>query len=95
MCLFYHWQENPGSQIYGQTLTSNHHDELIKLGIVPSLKGTLMTRKFANVIFCAPPSGSPDYPGEVRYALEYIPCIKPLMVSLFRFMKEEKRVANL
>ncbi|KAL8524919.1 hypothetical protein ACS0TY_014513 [Phlomoides rotata] len=61
-------QENPGSQIYGQTLTSDHHDELVKLGINPSLKETQVTHKFPYVIFCAPPSRSPDYPGEVREA---------------------------
>ncbi|KAL8515546.1 hypothetical protein ACS0TY_014290 [Phlomoides rotata] len=61
-------KENPGSQIYGQTLTSDHHDELVKLGINPSLKETQVTHKFPYVIFCAPPSRSPDYPGEVREA---------------------------
>lgn len=61
-------KENPGSQIYGQTLTSNHHEELIKLGITPSLKETQGTHKFPYVIFCAPPYGNPDYPGEVREA---------------------------
>ncbi|KAI3459304.1 hypothetical protein Pfo_015967 [Paulownia fortunei] len=61
-------KEHPGSQIYGQTLTSDHHDELIKMGIIPSLKGTQVTHKFPNVIFCAPPSRNPDYPGEVREA---------------------------
>ncbi|KAL0414638.1 UNVERIFIED_CONTAM: hypothetical protein Sradi_1665500 [Sesamum radiatum] len=63
------WREEyPGSQIHGQTLTSDHHDELIKMGISPSLKGTQLTHKFPYVIFCAPPYGSPDYPGEVREA---------------------------
>ncbi|KAH6769783.1 Rossmann-fold superfamily protein [Perilla frutescens var. hirtella] len=61
-------EEHPGSQIYGQTLTSNHHEELIKMGITPSLKGTLVTQKFPYVIFCAPPYGNPDYPGEVKEA---------------------------
>lgn len=63
------WREEyPGSQIHGQTLTSDHHDELIKMGISPSLKGTQLTHKFPYVIFCAPPYGNPDYPGEVREA---------------------------
>ncbi|KAI3469442.1 hypothetical protein Pfo_026105 [Paulownia fortunei] len=61
-------EEHPGSQIYGQTLTIDHHDELIKMGISPSLKGTKVTHKFPFVIFCAPPYGNPDYPGEVREA---------------------------
>ncbi|KAL0348762.1 UNVERIFIED_CONTAM: hypothetical protein Sangu_1104000 [Sesamum angustifolium] len=63
------WREEyPGSQIHGQTLTSDHHDELTKMGISPSLKGTQLTHKFPYVIFCAPPYGNPDYPGEVREA---------------------------
>ncbi|KAK4425764.1 hypothetical protein Salat_1770400 [Sesamum alatum] len=63
------WREEyHGSQIHGQTLTSDHHDELIKMGISPSLKGTQLTHKFPYVIFCAPPYGNPDYPGEVREA---------------------------
>ncbi|EYU43894.1 hypothetical protein MIMGU_mgv1a010503mg [Erythranthe guttata] len=47
---------------------SEHHEELIKLGITPSLKGTQLSHKFPFVIFCAPPSGTLDYPGEVREA---------------------------
>ncbi|KAG8370046.1 hypothetical protein BUALT_Bualt14G0076900 [Buddleja alternifolia] len=61
-------EEHPGSQIHGQTLTSDHHDELIKMGISPSLKGSQLTHKFPYVIFCAPPYGNLDYPGEVREA---------------------------
>ncbi|KAL3626144.1 hypothetical protein CASFOL_029693 [Castilleja foliolosa] len=62
-------EEHPGSQIYGQTLTTDHHDELIKIGINPSLKGsTQVTDKFSYVIFCAPPSRNTDYPAEVREA---------------------------
>ncbi|KAK4433946.1 hypothetical protein Salat_0557300 [Sesamum alatum] len=61
-------KERPGSRVYGQTLTTDHHDELIKLGISPCLKGTQVTHKFPYVIFCAPPSRNSDYPGEVREA---------------------------
>lgn len=61
-------KEHPGSQIYGQTLTNDHHDELIKMGISPSIKGSLKSYKFPYVIFCAPPYRNPDYPGEVRDA---------------------------
>ncbi|KAL0310188.1 UNVERIFIED_CONTAM: hypothetical protein Scaly_2952400 [Sesamum calycinum] len=43
-------KEHPGSQVYGQTLTTDHHDELIKLGISPCLKGTQVTHKFPYVI---------------------------------------------
>ncbi|KAL1543134.1 hypothetical protein AAHA92_20146 [Salvia divinorum] len=61
-------EEHPSSQIYGQTLTSNHHEELMKMGITPSLKETNVTHKFPYVIFCAPPSRNLDYPSEVREA---------------------------
>ncbi|KAH9683272.1 NAD(P)-binding Rossmann-fold superfamily protein [Citrus sinensis] len=61
-------QEHPGCQIYGQTMTADHHDELINMGITPSLKWTEATQKFPYVIFCAPPSRSLDYPGDVRLA---------------------------
>lgn len=59
-------QEYPGCQVYGQTVTTDHHDELIKIGINPSLKWTEATRKFPYVIFCAPPYQSSDYPGDLR-----------------------------
>ncbi|XP_044499682.1 uncharacterized protein LOC123221070 isoform X2 [Mangifera indica] len=62
-------QEHPGSQIYGQTVTTDHHDELIEMRINPSLKGTEVTQKFPYVIFCAPPSRTSDYPGDVRLAV--------------------------
>ncbi|XP_022849241.1 uncharacterized protein LOC111371467 isoform X2 [Olea europaea var. sylvestris] len=61
-------EEHPGCQIYGQTMTSDHHDELIKMGITPSRKGTPVSNKIPYVIFCAPPSRTPDYPGDVREA---------------------------
>ncbi|EOA28782.1 hypothetical protein CARUB_v10025014mg [Capsella rubella] len=51
-----------------QTATTNHHDELEKLDIKPLLKGTEFGDKFSYVIFCAPPSQSADYAGEVRNA---------------------------
>ncbi|CAA0821829.1 NAD(P)-binding Rossmann-fold superfamily protein [Striga hermonthica] len=45
-------EEHPGCQIYGQTLTTDHHDELIKMGISPFLKwGTQVASKFSQVIF--------------------------------------------
>lgn len=57
------WQEHPESQITGQTVTADHHSELIEIGINPTLK---VTNQFPYVIFCAPPSRSSDYPGDVR-----------------------------
>ncbi|KAJ7980212.1 NAD(P)-binding Rossmann-fold superfamily protein [Quillaja saponaria] len=61
-------EEHPGCQIYGQTVTTDHHDELIKMGITPSLKETNARHKFPYVIFCAPPSRTSDYPGDVSVA---------------------------
>lgn len=61
-------QEHPECQIRGQTVTADHHEELIEMGINPSLKGTETTNKFPYVIFCAPPSRSPNYAGDVREA---------------------------
>ncbi|KAF5736928.1 hypothetical protein HS088_TW14G01095 [Tripterygium wilfordii] len=57
-------EEHPGCQVYGQTVTTDHHDELINMGINPSLKGATLTHKFPYVIFCASPSRSSDYPGD-------------------------------
>ncbi|RID69934.1 hypothetical protein BRARA_C01997 [Brassica rapa] len=61
-------EEHPDCQIFGQTVTTNHHDELEKLGIKPSLKETEFDGNFSYVIFCAPPSQSPDYAAELRMA---------------------------
>ncbi|KAH1236508.1 hypothetical protein GmHk_08G021703 [Glycine max] len=61
-------QEIPGSQVYGQTVSTDHHNELIQMGINPSKKWTEATHTFPNVIYCAPPSRTPDYAGNVRLA---------------------------
>ncbi|ONK78624.1 uncharacterized protein A4U43_C02F20760 [Asparagus officinalis] len=58
-------QDHPDSQIYGQTMTSDRHDELIKVGIKPSLRGMLTDTRVPYVIFCAPPSRTEDYPGDI------------------------------
>ncbi len=55
-----------GAQVVGQTNTENSHDRLRQLGITPRTKAAADGTKFANVVFCAPPSGSADYPAEVR-----------------------------
>ncbi|GER50127.1 hypothetical protein STAS_27415 [Striga asiatica] len=61
-------KEHPGCQIYGQTLTTGHHDELIKMGISPFLKGGIqVASKFSQVIFCAPPYGTADYPATLSW----------------------------
>lgn len=58
-------EEHPRCQITGETVTTDHHDELIKMGINPTLKGVKRDQKFPYVIFCAPPSRSSDYAGDV------------------------------
>nr|CAB3477169.1 unnamed protein product [Digitaria exilis] len=59
-------QEHPGSTVYGQTATTDHHSELTELGIIPSLKGSIPGQQFPYVIFCAPPYRSEDYAGDLR-----------------------------
>ncbi|KAL5150920.1 hypothetical protein HKD37_13G037438 [Glycine soja] len=62
-------QEYPGCKVFGQTATTNHHQELTEIGINPSLKWTKASSfKFPYVIFCAPPYQSPDYLGDLRLA---------------------------
>ncbi|KAL2341166.1 hypothetical protein Fmac_009106 [Flemingia macrophylla] len=61
-------QEYPGCQVFGQTATTNHHQELTKLAINPSLEWTKASLKFPYVIFCAPPYQSSDYLGDLRLA---------------------------
>ncbi|KAE9591405.1 putative NAD(P)-binding domain-containing protein [Lupinus albus] len=61
-------QEYPGCQVFGQTVTTDHHEELNKIGISPSLKWTEAGQKFPYVIFCAPPYQSSDYHRDLRLA---------------------------
>ncbi|CAL5213886.1 unnamed protein product [Lathyrus oleraceus] len=61
-------QETPGCRVFGQTMTVDHHNELIQMGINPSLKWTEATHKFPNVLYCAPPSRTTDYADNVRLA---------------------------
>ncbi|KAM3312109.1 hypothetical protein ACQJBY_032230 [Aegilops geniculata] len=62
-------QEHPDCKIYGQTATTDHHSELTKIGIIPSLKGPRVDQKVPYVIFCAPPYRTDDYPGDLRINL--------------------------
>ncbi|KAK2447663.1 hypothetical protein QL285_007000 [Trifolium repens] len=62
--------EYQGCQVFGQTLTTDHHEELIQLGISPSLNWTKSEHKFPYVIVCAPPYQSSDYHGDLRQAAE-------------------------
>ncbi|GJT83523.1 hypothetical protein Tco_1057865 [Tanacetum coccineum] len=59
--LLLYWQEHPGCQITRETVTTDQHDELIKMGIKPTLKGVKWDQKFPYVIFCAPPSRSSEF----------------------------------
>ncbi|KAF6173722.1 hypothetical protein GIB67_042890 [Kingdonia uniflora] len=61
-------KENSECEIFGQTMSTDHHEELFKIGIKPSLRGTELTRQFSYVIFCAPPSRTADYTADVRLA---------------------------
>lgn len=61
-------KDHPDSQIYGQTMTPDHHDELMKLEIQPILRGTKTDNQFPYVLFCAPPSRTEDYPEDIRLA---------------------------
>ncbi|TKY72009.1 hypothetical protein E2542_SST00743 [Spatholobus suberectus] len=61
-------QEYPGCQVFGQTATTNHHEQLTKIDINPSLKWTKASLRFPYVIFCAPPYQSSDYLGDLRLA---------------------------
>ncbi|CAN1283918.1 hypothetical protein LINPERPRIM_LOCUS18486 [Linum perenne] len=61
-------EEHPNCQIAGQTMTDDHHEELVKLGINPYLRGAESSQRYPYVIFCAPPSRTPDYPNDVREA---------------------------
>jgi hypothetical protein len=69
-CLGKQWLDTHGAgTVVGQTKTTNNHDMLKKIGINPTTSSNDMGEKFANVAFCAPPSGSEDYPGDVAKAL--------------------------
>lgn len=55
------WQKlHPAATVTGETRTTDHHDELLSLGIKPALCGSTNPAP-PNVIYCAPPSGSTDY----------------------------------
>ncbi|MCO5547478.1 hypothetical protein L7F22_000928 [Adiantum nelumboides] len=63
-------KEFPSCSVAGQTVTTNHHEELQALGITPVLKDSHNEQRFQFVIFCAPPSGSSDYAAELRHAAQ-------------------------
>uniref|UniRef100_A0ACD5Z307 Uncharacterized protein n=1 Tax=Avena sativa TaxID=4498 RepID=A0ACD5Z307_AVESA len=61
-------KEHPGCKVFGQTASTDHHSELTDIGIIPSLKGSTISQKAPYIIFCAPPSRSDDYAGDLRVA---------------------------
>uniref|UniRef100_A0A453AAU0 Uncharacterized protein n=1 Tax=Aegilops tauschii subsp. strangulata TaxID=200361 RepID=A0A453AAU0_AEGTS len=63
-------KEHPGCKVFGQTASTDHHSELTDIGIIPSLKGSTISQKAPYVIFCAPPSRSDDYPGDLRKCMQ-------------------------
>jgi len=63
-------QKFPSARVVGQTNTDSKHAELVKMGFHPRLKAEAGGDQFANVIFCAPPSGSDDYTAEIAAAAE-------------------------
>ncbi len=63
------WLEaHPSATVVGQTNTTNNHSHMASLGISPRVGPT--SEKYANVAFCAPPSGSEDYAGDVARACD-------------------------
>ncbi|KAG1672215.1 hypothetical protein FOA52_002916 [Chlamydomonas sp. UWO 241] len=63
------WKEaHPGATVVGMTNTTTSHGRLKELGLEPATRDTLPARKFPYVAFCAPPSGSQDYPADVGAA---------------------------
>eukprot|EP00913_Durusdinium_trenchii_P029950 g28066.t1 len=63
-------QEMPQAKVVAATLTEAHHGELREEGLEPILASDLdKSRRFAQVVFCAPPSRSSDYGAAVAEAL--------------------------
>ena len=64
--------------VTGITKTANHHEDIRQaMPAGEAHRLTLTTRdavptetKFPNVVFCAPPSGSEDYPSEIKDAID-------------------------
>ncbi|WPT12046.1 hypothetical protein PSENEW3n2_00003704 [Picochlorum sp. SENEW3] len=70
------WLDTHGAgTVVGQTNTTTNHEVLKSIGISPrtgdDAQGVKAGQRFANVAYCAPPSGSEDYPGDIAKALSY------------------------
>lgn len=68
------WNDEFGDGlVFGQTKTETNHEKLKILGINPMCKSPSLTnnsRRFANVVYCAPPSGSENYVEDIQTALD-------------------------
>ena len=63
----------PAAIVVGQTNSTKNHESLEKLGITARTADTFKhfdPKTYPYVVFSAPPSGSDDYPGEIKKALE-------------------------
>ena len=63
----------PAAIVVGQTNSTKNHESLEKLGITARTEDTFEhfdPKMYPYVVFSAPPSGSDDYPGEIKKALE-------------------------
>eukprot|EP00884_Botryococcus_braunii_P000641 jgi/Botrbrau1/10578/Bobra.0358s0001.1 len=63
-------EQHPSAVVVGQTNSTTNHEKLQALGFKTRLKSEANSDKFPFVAFCAPPSGSEDYVGEVKRALD-------------------------
>lgn len=64
-------QRFPKARVVGQTNTERSHGRLRAMGLEPRTKFQGDGTAFPYVIFCAPPSGSDDYPKEVAEAVQH------------------------
>ncbi|CAM9487033.1 unnamed protein product [Choristocarpus tenellus] len=64
------WREKfPSATIYAETRSTTKHEALRNSGLSPTLRGSREEgKRFANVVFCAAPSGNDNYSGEVSAA---------------------------
>ena len=59
----------PAAIVVGQTNSTKNHESLEKLGITARTEDTFEhfdPKMYPYVVFSAPPSGSDDYPGEIK-----------------------------
>ena len=71
------WREyQPGAAVYAVTRSKESAAEVEALGLKPLLSADIKAKPFmhmgayANVVFCAPPSGNEDYAADVKAACE-------------------------